>query len=214
MSNDRSPREVCSITIGINGLMSGWLLATGGPQFRLRLGFFLVWRPDALARLGLLGWNALDFSRDPVESAGQAHRLTLRLVRARSSRLLDHLFGLFEAVAEGLVDLLVAHLDAQLIRGRLEQELAGDGGSRLVAEAYDEVVGRVAGELEVRLEGASASLHHGVELTKQRARACLDERPRDLHVRRLDELGEQLAPKGLVHFRLDLRTQTLFDVRA
>src|SRR6266540_6283542 len=115
MSNDRSPREVCSITIWINGLISGWLLATGGPQFRLGLGFFLVGRPDAFARLRLLGRNPLDLVRDPVESAGQAHRLALRLVRTRGPGLLDHLLGLLEAVAEDLVDLVVAHLDSQLI---------------------------------------------------------------------------------------------------
>src|SRR6266511_2710253 len=115
MSNDRSPREVCSITIGINGLISGWLLATGGPQFRLGLGFFLVGRPDAFARLRLLGRNPLDLVRDPVESAGQAHRLALRLVLILFPSLLDHRFTLLEEVAVYRVDFFVVCLDARVL---------------------------------------------------------------------------------------------------
>src|SRR5262245_57692098 len=46
MSKARSPREVCSTTIGINGLICS-LLASGGPQ-RLSGRALLVWRPDAL----------------------------------------------------------------------------------------------------------------------------------------------------------------------
>src|ERR671936_1866017 len=99
MSNERSPREVCSITIGINGLIC-LLLAAGGPQFRLCLGFFLVGGPDALARLGLLGRNALDLGRDPVEGTRQTHVLALPLVHTCLARLLDHLLGLLEAHTE------------------------------------------------------------------------------------------------------------------
>src|SRR5919197_1498101 len=47
MSNERSPREVCSMTIGIRGM--GSLLAAGGPEFRLGRWFFLVRCPDRLA---------------------------------------------------------------------------------------------------------------------------------------------------------------------
>src|SRR5438067_4928082 len=115
MSNDRSPRDVCSITIGIKGLMSGWLLAAGGPQFRFGLGFFLVRGPDSLARLGLLGRNALHFGRDPVERAGQAHRLTLGFVGAGLLGLRDHAVGVLEAVIEGSVDFLVRDLDPELV---------------------------------------------------------------------------------------------------
>src|SRR3954447_19630058 len=107
MSNDRSPREVCSITIGINGLMSGWLLAAGGPQFRLGLGFFLVGGPDSLTGLRLLRRNALHIVRDAVERARQAHRLALRLVGAGLLRLLDHGLGVLETVPERRVDVFV-----------------------------------------------------------------------------------------------------------
>src|SRR5437870_13046033 len=86
MSNERSPREVCSITMGINGLMSGWLLATGGPQFRLGCWLFLVRGPDGFAGRGLLGRDALDLVDDTVEGAREPHALPLRVVgtRARS----------------------------------------------------------------------------------------------------------------------------------
>src|SRR5919197_4036176 len=93
MSNGRSPREVCSMTIGIRGLIDRppiherggvwgpgrfptsskeggcvgetWfpprtraegercscrLLASGGPQFRVGFGLFLVGRPELLSR--------------------------------------------------------------------------------------------------------------------------------------------------------------------
>src|ERR1700675_4283824 len=107
MSNEPSPREVCSITMGINGLMSGWLLATGGPQFRVGGWLFLVGCPDGFAGGGLLGRDPLDLVRNAVEGAGKAHAFALRVVGARLARLLDDLFRLLEALAEGLVDLLV-----------------------------------------------------------------------------------------------------------
>src|SRR5216117_655205 len=162
MSNERSPREVCSITMGINGLMSGWLLATGGPQLRLGGWLFLVGRPDGFAGSGLLGRDALDLADDSVEGTGKAHVFALRVVRARLARLLDDLVRLFEAVAEGLVDLLVRDLDPELVGGSLEQELPGDRSGRLVAQARDEILGGVAGHLQIRVERATAALEDGV----------------------------------------------------
>src|SRR5688500_10686564 len=72
MSNDRSPREVCSTTMGISGLMRwapiGWCGSTGvagrpelprGSGLPCRLGrlggllALLLGRPQPLARLGL-----------------------------------------------------------------------------------------------------------------------------------------------------------------
>src|SRR2546422_2379942 len=158
MSNERSPREVCSITMGINGLMSGWLLrrrlrcrpqrpgrlrrlgpssATGGPQFRLGGWLFLVGRPDGFAGSGLLGRDALDLAHNAVEGAGKAHAFALRVVRARLACLLDDLVRLFEAVAEGLVDLLVRNLDPELVGGGFEHELTCDRCGRLVAQTPD-----------------------------------------------------------------------------
>src|SRR6476661_10973865 len=106
MSNDRSPREVCSITIGMRGLI--WLLlATGGPQFRLCLGLFLVGCPDCLTRRRLLRRDPLDLGGDAVERAGETHRLALRLVGAGFSSLVDDLVPFLEALAERVVHLLV-----------------------------------------------------------------------------------------------------------
>src|SRR2546422_8614244 len=139
MSNERSPRDVCSITIGINGLMSGWLLAAGAPQFRLCRRFFLVRGADPLARLGLLGRDALDVRDNAVEGSGQADVLALGLVHTGLARLLDHLLGLIESVAERRVDILVGDLDPELIRHRLEDELSGDGGCSLLAQARHEI---------------------------------------------------------------------------
>src|SRR5205823_4031450 len=144
MSNERSPREVCSITIGINELMSDWLLATGGPQFRLLGWLFLVGGPERLTGGGPLGRDPLDLGGNAVEDPAQTDRLALNLVNAGFPHLLDHLVGLLEAVAEGLVDLLVGHLDPELVGGRLQHELAGDRRGGLFAEPRDEILGGVA----------------------------------------------------------------------
>src|SRR3954454_4828691 len=120
MSNDRSPRDVCSITIGINGLIQVPPLASGGPQFRVGLGLFLVGCPDCLTCCRLLRRDALDLGRDAIERTGEPHRLALRGVRAGLASLLDDLVAFLEALAEGLVDLLVRHVDAELVRSRLE----------------------------------------------------------------------------------------------
>src|SRR5580765_3196620 len=101
MSNERSPREVCSMTIGMRGLIR-LLLASGGPQFRLCLGLFLVRCPDCLTRRSLLGRNPLDLVRDPVECTRQPNGLALRLVGSGLLRLVEDLVGLLEAVAERL----------------------------------------------------------------------------------------------------------------
>src|SRR5256885_10639977 len=113
MSNERSPREVCSMTIGISGLI-GLLLASGGPQFRLCLGLFLVGGPDCLARGRLLGRNPLDVGCDPVERVRETQRFALRLVRAGLLRLRDDLVAFLEPLPDRLVDLVAADRDAEL----------------------------------------------------------------------------------------------------
>src|SRR3954447_13909370 len=148
MSNERSPREVCSITIGINGLIYAGSLgvacdadplgrtaspdrplsSAGGPQFRLCLGVFLVGGPDCVARGRLLGGDALDLGSDAVESPREAHVLALRLVGAGLARLRDHRVRILEALAERLLDIFVRDGDLELVCGRLEQQLTRDGG--------------------------------------------------------------------------------------
>src|SRR3954449_13578320 len=99
MSNDRWPRDVCSITIGINGLIQ-LLLAAGGPQFRVGLGLFLVGCPDCLARGRLLGRYPLHVGCDQVERTRESHRLALGFVGAGFAGLLDDLLAVLEALAK------------------------------------------------------------------------------------------------------------------
>src|SRR5256886_3900483 len=212
MSNERSPREVCSITMGINGLMSGWLLATGGPQFRLGCWLFLVRGPDGFTGRGLLGRDAVDLVDDTVEGAREPHALPLRVVGTRAARLLDDLVRLLEAIAEGLVDLLVRDLDAELVGGGLEDEFAGHRSGRLVAQTLDQILGRIAGHLDVGLERPAAALEHGIQLAQQRSRARVDDRPRHLDLRRFYEPVDRSASEDLVHLGFDLFADALLDV--
>src|SRR5919204_5367926 len=226
MSNERSPREVCSITIGISGLIRAplnisrvdWssqrLLATGGPQFRLGLGSFLVRSPDRFARLFLLERDALDVGGDPVERGGEAQALTLRLVGSAGTELLDGSIGVFEAFADGRVDLLVADLDPELVGDRLEHQLARDRALRLGAEPRDELVGRVAGHLQVDLQRAAAAAEHLVEALEQGARPRLDDRAVDAHVRGIDELVQCGAAERLLDVRRDLGAEAALDLDA
>src|SRR5207247_2147663 len=171
-----------------------------------------VWRPDRFAGRGLLGRDALDLSGDPVEGARKAHVLALCVVRPRGARLLDGLLRLLEAVAEGLVDVLVRDLDPELVGGGLEDELARNGGGRLVTQASDQILRRVTGHLQVGLERAAAPLENGVELAEQRPRPGVDERTRYLNVRGFDEPVERSASEGLVDLRFDLLSDALLDV--
>src|SRR5579884_1595352 len=92
MSNARSPREVCSTTIGIRGIST--LLAAGGPQLRLLLRSLLLGRPDLLARLCDLGVDRLHLGGDPVERALEAEIVADAVGAARCDELLDVLVGL------------------------------------------------------------------------------------------------------------------------
>src|SRR5690349_23597903 len=74
MSKERSPLDVCSITIGISGLTCAprvvRLARAGGPD-RRRLGAllrsFLLGRPQLLLRVRLLGRDRLGVLGDDVE---------------------------------------------------------------------------------------------------------------------------------------------------
>src|SRR3954470_3804869 len=92
MSNERSPRDVCSITIGINGLIRV-SLASGGPQFRNFFGLFLLGRPDRLTRLRLGHRDPLHLGRDAVERELQADVLAHLLLGAMRPEVLDELLG-------------------------------------------------------------------------------------------------------------------------
>src|SRR5918998_89029 len=103
MSNARSPREVCSMTIGTSGLTGGpprwcetrrgaWsygLLTAGCPQLRIGRPLLLLRRPQLLARGVQLRVDALDLRRDPVERGAQADVVAERLGAAVGEELLD-----------------------------------------------------------------------------------------------------------------------------
>src|SRR4029453_15222976 len=97
MSNERSPRDVCSITIRINGLMQSPCFRSGsgawGPQLRLGFGGFLVGSPDRVAPPGLLEGDGVAPGRDPVEGRAQAQVLAQVLLPAVLPQILDHLVG-------------------------------------------------------------------------------------------------------------------------
>src|SRR4029079_15454327 len=154
MSNARSPREVCSITIGINGLIS--LLASGGPQLRLGSGGSFFWRPKLLARLGELERDALDLGDDQVERLAHAEVVAQQLVPATGEDALDDFLGglalLVGVLADELAYLVVADLDARLLRDRLERELAGARAGCLGAQARLEVLRGPVGDGDVGLE--------------------------------------------------------------
>src|SRR5581483_3553966 len=92
MSNARSPREVCSITIGINGLIGVAPPSLSGcPDFRLgRL--LLLRRPKLLARTGELDGDPLHLGGDPIERATHAQVLADPV---DGVALEDRLHGLF-----------------------------------------------------------------------------------------------------------------------
>ena len=156
MSNERSPREVCSITIGINGLMAG-LLAAGGPQLRVGRRLLLVGRPELVARLGDLGRDRLDVRDEAVERGAQPEILADRLLLAVRPDVLDDPFDVLLAGGLGLLadvrlDFVVRHLDPGALGERLERELARDRDRRLEHHLALEVLRAAAARGEVGLE--------------------------------------------------------------
>src|ERR671933_1949472 len=140
MSNERSPREVCSITIGMSGLIAPLLLAGRGPQSCLCLVSFLLGCPELLARGRELDGDPLHLRGDAVEGAGQAKRLALLLPAARLAELRNRLVGVLVAEPELVLELLVRDGDAELVGGRFQHELARDRLLRLGAQALHEIV--------------------------------------------------------------------------
>src|SRR5258707_7958146 len=113
MPSVRSPREVCSTTIRINGLISQSLLARGGPQFLLGGQAVLLGSPDALTRrlllralCSLLLRDRLDLGNDPVERLAHADALP-HAVGAALGEERVHVFLLLARVEQLGADLLV-----------------------------------------------------------------------------------------------------------
>src|SRR3954447_2853824 len=118
MSKLRSPRDVCSITIGINGLIRV-SLASGGPQFRNVFALFLLGRPDRLARLGLREGDALYLGRNSVEGELQADVLAHLLLRAMRPEVLDQLVRVLVRgcglLADDLLHVVVGDRQVELV---------------------------------------------------------------------------------------------------
>ena len=139
MSKARSPRDVCSTTIGTRGLIGGQSIYGPGVQslsgrlalglfaaFGVALGLALLRRPDRLARLGLRDRDRLGGVGDQLGGLSQAHLFAQHPVAARLAQLRQHLLRLLLAVAgpERLDQVLVGRLDALGL---------GDGGERRLA---------------------------------------------------------------------------------
>src|SRR5471032_2708098 len=101
MSKARSPREVCSTTIGINGLISALLLrfrllASGGPQCCLFRSPILLGCPDTLSCRFLLGpvrslldGNRPDLGRDSVNCSFHSNCVAHTVGAAVGEEILD-----------------------------------------------------------------------------------------------------------------------------
>src|SRR5581483_12234432 len=127
MSKARSPRDVCSTTMGINGLIcSSAPSASWGPKFRGLGRLLLLRRPDGFARLVQLGRDRLHLGDDAVERALEPNVVAHVVGAAACDELLDVLVVLARG-AQLLPDLVVGDLDSELVRDRLEHELTRDG---------------------------------------------------------------------------------------
>src|ERR671937_540559 len=104
-------------------------LTAGGPEFRFALLLFLVGCPDRLTRVRELARNALDLLRHSIERVPQPHVVAKCLEPPALAQAEERLVGLvaegFGLLADEVLDLLVGDLDAELVRGRVEHELAG-----------------------------------------------------------------------------------------
>src|SRR5215207_4121700 len=152
MSKARSPRDVCSTTIGIRGLICSLLRSRAAWGPKLLLGgrlVLLVRRPDRLARLRELRCDRLHLGRDPVDRLLQPQVLADAVGAARGDELLDVLVAL-ALLAELRADVVVGDLDGELVGDGLEQDLARDRLLRLVVEALLERARVDARRLQVR----------------------------------------------------------------
>src|SRR5437660_6633974 len=166
MSKNRSPREVCSMTDGMMRFDGRFmmLLTAGGPEFRVGRLLFLFGSPESFARLGELAGNPLDLGGDAVERIAKPQVVAQRLEAAVLAEALDRRGGVVVAddlrlLAHERLDVLVGDLEAELLGRRLEYELARDRAERLLVQPREQVLRRLAGHRQVRLERDAARLH-------------------------------------------------------
>src|SRR5206468_6803006 len=116
---------------------SSCLLAAWGPNVHLRTFLLLLGCPKFLARRRQLDGDSLHARNDLVERLLQpqvgAKALVATVFDEQALRLLD-VVALLALIADELVDLLVGDLDRKLVRGCVEDELAGERLHGLVPE--------------------------------------------------------------------------------
>src|SRR3954447_4185748 len=122
MSKARSPREVCSTTIGTSGLIERASLATGlvarSPDLPGALFLLLLGRPELLACRGLVSRDWRGAVDEQVDRLAHRDVLTQRLVGALGACALERALDLLVAgirpggLAQRLLDLLIGDLDA------------------------------------------------------------------------------------------------------
>src|SRR5262249_52009087 len=153
-------------------------LAAGGPEFRLGLLLFLVGRPNRLARVGELAGDPLHLAGDPVERVAQsavlAQRLEATALAEAEQRLVGVLTDRVRPLAHGPLDLVVAHLDPEIVSGGLEHELPRNRPCGLVTEPRHELLRLLAGHREIRLERDAPRLDLPREPAQQLARPRFD----------------------------------------
>src|SRR3954454_19513819 len=212
MSKARSPREVCSTTIGTRGLMGATLYRWAGPGPRRarprgpRLcssrarrpdlaGFlrFLVGRPQLLARLGLLERDRLAVLDDQVDRLAHRDVLAQRLLGALRAgplqRPLELLLAHLAAVGGGggraqrVLNLVLGHLDALGLDDRAEHRLALERQLRLWLCLGDELLLLLAGHLEVLARGGALGLETAGGAVPHLLRLRVPQLVRHVHLR-------------------------------
>src|SRR3954452_7062011 len=181
MSKARSPRDVCSTTIGTRGLIRCDSLAAGCPDLlvagRSFLLLLLLRRPKLLARLRELGLDARHLPGDVVERLAQAQVLLEAVERlGRLQHPLDRLL-LLALRLERLAHLRVAHLETEIVGDRLEHDLLADRARRLAAHPQLQLLRGLPRQLHVGAGVDPALLERARESADQLARTRLDERP-------------------------------------
>src|SRR5437667_8502457 len=134
MANARSPRDVCSTTIGTSGLIGRAVYKSDPPGLRgarsfgsgrpeaglLGLSPVLLRRPELLAGGGLLYGYRLRRFGDHVRGLAEAKLLAQQRVASESTEALEQLFGRLVSIAR-------AERREQLLLGDIDLLGVGDG---------------------------------------------------------------------------------------
>src|SRR5215218_2635557 len=216
MSKARSPRDVCSITIGIRGLIHS--PRAGGPQFRIARGLLLLGCPELVACMRELRRDASDLSRDAVEGAPEAKVFPELLEASRALQGVDGFGGIVfrpvELLAHDRLDVVVRDLEGKLVGGRVEHELARYRPSGFAAEPLLQLLRRLLRHGEVGVDRDAAALERLEEPGQESAGSRVDELRRYLDLRGLDERIGDVRPELRVRLLLELRAQPGLDVLA